>query len=289
MPARSTHLPGSSMRDEDLDQYLSEISQFPLLSQDEEQELARRVATGDDAARQRLISCNLRLVVSIAKYYAKRTRGLSLGDLINEGNLGLIKASERFAPNRGGKFSTYGSYWIRQAIRRALINKARTVRVPAYMVELLSRWLKAQGELVHDLGRAPTPEEVADRCGIPHAKLKDIRRALVAGAASGKGGDADQETISLEEFVVAHETGEILEDALAADLAADHIDATLDACLSDREGLIIKMRYGLGVYTEPITLANVGRAIGLTRERVRQIEQAARRKLQLFLLGNQEE
>ncbi len=198
-------------RDEDLDQYMSDIGRFPLLSKQEERELARRVARGDEAARQRMISCNLRLVVSIAKHYVAGVRGVSLGDLINEGNMGLIKAVERFDPDRGGRFSTYGSYWIRQSIRRALVDKARTVRVPAYMVDIITRWKRAQMELFHSFGRVPTMEEVADHCEIPRAKLKDIRQALSAGTYTTGGADDDEQTLSLEEVVAAQDAGRLQE------------------------------------------------------------------------------
>ena len=272
-------------RDDDLDQYLTEIGRFPLLSQEEERELAARVAAGDEEARTQLISCNLRLVVTIAKQYARQTRVLSLGDLINEGNLGLIKAAGRFDPDRGGKFSTYSAYWIRQVIRRALIYKTRMVRVPAYMVEMLSQWHRARVDLLQSLGRPPTLEEIADSCGIPRAKLRDIQRAMRAGALTGRGGDDAEETISLEEFVAAQATAHGASDVLAAELRTQDVDAILESCLSDREQLVIKMRYGLGDIEKPMTLRDVGRAIHLTRERVRQIEADAYRKLQVFLLG----
>ena len=277
------------MRDADLDQYLEDIGRFPLLTVAEERELAARVAVGDQEARGRLISCNLRLVVAIARSYAARTRTLSFGDLISEGNVGLIRGAERFDPDRGGKFSTYVSYWIRQAIRRALVNKARTVRVPAYMAEILSRWYQARGALFHELGRRPAPEEIADRCGIPRAKLKDVARALEAGAAAGRGADSEgADTLSIEEFIAAEEKRGTFERSLSAELAADQLDDTLDACLSDREALVVKMRYGLGEHLAPRTLDETGRAVGLTPERVRQIERSARRKLLAFLLGRTE-
>jgi RNA polymerase primary sigma factor len=278
-----------SLHNDDIDQYMAEIGRFPLLTEKEERSLARRIAKGDEDARERLISCNLRLVVTIAKYYSQQTAGLGLGDLINEGNLGLIKAAARFNPRRGGRFSTYGSFWIRQAIRRAVIDKSRTVRVPAYMADILTQWRRAHAELSQSLGREPSQEEIADRCKVPYSKIKDVRKAMTSGAFTGRDSEEgdDDDMVSLGEYAAAHQQ-EAAPPVLVFDLKRERVDATLEACLGERERLLLKMRYGLGEFRSPMTLDAVGLRLQLTRERVRQIEMQALEKLQVFLLGRGE-
>src|SRR6202795_4706855 len=159
-----------------LETYLREINETALLSADEEKELAYRIETGDNEARDRMVRANLRLVVNIARGYSGK--GLSLQDLIEEGNLGLLRAVEGFDPAMGTRFSTYASYWIKQSIKRALINTAKTIRIPAYMVELLSKWRRATARLAEELGRTPTPEEIARVLGLPKKKLPIIKKAI---------------------------------------------------------------------------------------------------------------
>src|SRR5829696_4950448 len=159
-----------------LETYLREINETPLLNADEEKMLARRIEEGDSEARDRMVRANLRLVVNIARSYTGK--GLSLQDLIEEGNLGLLRAVEGFDPAMGTRFSTYASYWIKQSIKRALINSAKTIRIPAYMVELLSKWRRASARLTEELGRTPTPEEIARVLGLPRKKLSIIKKAI---------------------------------------------------------------------------------------------------------------
>src|SRR5437764_13084428 len=159
-----------------LETYLREINEMALLTADEEKMLPHRIADGDDAARERMVRANLRLVVNIARGYTGK--GLSLQDLIEEGNLGLLRAVEGFDPAVGTRFSTYASYWIKQSIKRALINSAKTIRIPAYMVELLSKWRRATNRLTEELGRTPTPEEIARVLGLPRKKLPIIKKAI---------------------------------------------------------------------------------------------------------------
>ena len=159
-----------------LETYLREINETALLSADEEKELSRAITAGSNEARDRMVRANLRLVVNIARAYGNR--GLPLQDLIEEGNLGLLRAVEGFDPDMGTRFSTYASYWIKQSIKRALVNSAKTIRIPAYMVELLSKWRRATAKLVDELGRTPTPEEVALELGIPKKKLGIVKKAI---------------------------------------------------------------------------------------------------------------
>lgn len=269
--------------DADLKLYLSEISRYPLLTREQERELARRVRQGDMEARNEMIRANLRLVVSIAKSYADR--GLSLLDLIEEGNLGLLKAVERFNPDEGCKFSTYASWWIRQAIRRALISKVKSVRVPAYMVETLLKWRTVSRELAQKLGREPTPEEVAGELGLPKNKLTALRRALQAHGWAAHLGEYSS-VVDIEDESVQVPGKEDSATDITGGLSLDQIMA---AALSEREQLILRMRFGLpsseGRRQEPCTLEVIGKRIGLTRERVRQIEAQALSKLFCYLTG----
>lgn len=266
--------------DAELELYLSEISKYPLLKPHEERELAYRIAKNDAEARDKMIRSNLRLVVSIAKNYTHR--GMALLDLIEEGNLGLLKAVTRFSPDQGCKFSTYASWWIKQTIRRALINKVKSVRVPAYMVEILTRWKKMSSQLAQKLGRDPTPEEIGKALKLSPSKLSAIRQALSAAAPTGRGGDQET-TIDIEDILAGVPSREEKEAGGPLDeYDRESLRHALEYSLTDRERKIVELRFGIGE-EEPFTLEQIGERIGLTRERVRQIENQALHKLQLFM------
>ncbi|MAE62010.1 MAG: RNA polymerase subunit sigma [Planctomycetaceae bacterium] len=256
--------------------YLREINQTPLLTADEEKQLAWRIIHDNDAdAREHMVTANLRLVVAIAKNFTNR--GMSLQDLIEEGNLGLIRASESFDPSQGARFSTYASWWIKQAIKRALINAGQPIHIPAYMVELIARWKRAGRELEGKLGRPATIEELAEAMEMPPHKLRYVRRAV----------RAHQRPTQMSQHVGAEDMtlGDLLpdentpapHDALLAEDELETLRRLLDA-IDDRESIILRLRFGLDG-EEPMTLREIGKRIGLTRERVRQIEIAALRKL----------
>ena len=231
-----------------------------------------------------MIRCNLRLVVSIAKNY--NDRGMSLLDLIEEGNLGLLKAVGRFSPDQGCKFSTYASWWIKQTIRRALINKVKSVRVPAYMIEVLTRWKRASSFLSQKLGREPGADEIGRHLKLSPNKIAIVRHALSASAPVGRAGDVDN-PFDLDDLLAGVPSREE-SSGLPGDFDREALRSALEFALTDRERHIIELRYGLvpqgsNVESEPCTLEKIGECIGLTRERVRQIENQALRKLQLFL------
>ncbi len=256
-----------------LETYLREINETPLLTPEEEQELALAIAQGDPVARDRMVRANLRLVVNIARSYTGK--GLTLQDLIEEGNLGLLRAVEGFDPAMGTRFSTYASYWIKQSIKRALINCAKTIRIPAYMVELLSKWRRASTRLAEELGRTPTPEEVARVLGLPRKKLAIIKKAIKIYNLTPQTDQADNGW-SLGEILMDEDTSTPEEDLVKQDNLL-HIMEQLNK-MDPREATVLRMRFGLDD-NQPKTLKEIGEALGLTRERVRQIETEALQRL----------
>ncbi len=263
-----------------LETYLREINETSLLSADEEKSLARRIEDGDSEARDRMVRANLRLVVNIARAYTGK--GLALQDLIEEGNLGLLRAVEGFDPRMNTRFSTYASYWIKQSIKRALVNTAKTIRIPAYMVELLAKWRRATARLQDELGRPPTHEEVGKFMNLPKKKLAIIKKAIRVYNAAPQSEQADAGW-SLDEMVMdANSRSPDLEMVEADDLK--HVLELLDK-MDKREATVLRMRFGLDD-EEPKTLKEIGESLGLTRERVRQIESEALSKLSTSLLGD---
>jgi RNA polymerase primary sigma factor len=262
-----------------LETYLREINETSLLSADDEHELAIAIGAGDIQARDRMVRANLRLVVNIARGYTGK--GLSLQDLIEEGNLGLLRAVEGFDPAIGTRFSTYASYWIKQSIKRALINSAKTIRIPAYMVELLSKWRRATTRLADELGRTPTPEEIARVLGLPRKKLPIIKKAIRIYNLTPQTDQAEAGW-SLGEMIM-DERMQTPEDALVENDNLIHVLRQLEI-MDQREATVLRMRFGLDGQV-PRTLKEIGETLGLTRERVRQIETEALNKLGESLNG----
>jgi RNA polymerase primary sigma factor len=256
-----------------LETYLREINETPLLSAEEEKELACRVGVGDSAARDRMVRANLRLVVNIARGYSGK--GLGLEDLIAEGNLGLVRAVEAFDPSRDTRFSTYASYWIKQSIKRTLVNTAKSIRLPAYTVELLTKWRRATAQLQEELGRAPTTEEVANKLNLSRKKLAIVNKAIRI-ANAGPQTDQPEEGRSLEELLM-DENGQTPDVRLAHGEELHQVLHCLDQ-LENREATVLRLRFGLN-NEPPQTLSEIGARLGLTRERVRQIEREALGKL----------
>ena len=253
--------------------YLKEIGKVPLLSAEEEIELAKRMELGDQEAKKRLAEANLRLVVSIAKRYVGR--GMLFLDLIQEGNLGLIKAVEKFDYRKGYKFSTYATWWIRQAITRAIADQARTIRIPVHMVETINKLIRVSRQLLQELGREPSPEEIAEEMGMPADRVREILKI-------------SQEPVSMETPIGEEEDshlGDFIEDdnvpapadAAAFTLLREQLDEVLNT-LTEREQKVLRLRFGIDD-GQPKTLEDVGKRFNVTRERIRQIEAKALRKL----------
>jgi len=253
--------------------YLRSIGQVDLLTAAQEVELAQRIERGDMLAKRQMVEANLRLVVSISKGYLGR--GLGFLDLIQEGSLGLIRAVEKFDYRRGYKFSTYATWWIRQAVTRAIADKARTIRIPVHMVEKLNRVAHVERQLVQSLGREPEPEEIAAELRWPLEDVRDILRVSQVPVSLEKPiGDEDES--ELGDFVADDEVAEPFEEA-SEQLQREGVRKALDA-LPERERQVIELRYGLSGL-EPLTLEEVGRTFGVTRERIRQIETNTLKKL----------
>lgn len=257
--------------------YLREIGKTPLLTREEEVELADRIRNGDKAARDHMIRANLRLVVKIAQDYVNY--GLPLVDLISEGNIGLMKAVERFDPNKGGKLSTYGSWWIKQSIKRALANQSKTIRLPVHMVDKISKMRRVAMVLSEELGREPTDEELSEEIGIDRAKLSHLKAAAQRPASLDAPIGEDDNT----------QFGDIIGDERAQSplelLSHKNMHMQLDdllEVLDEREQKIVVARFGLGGGT-PKTLEEVGAEFGVTRERIRQLQNIALKKLRRAL------
>ena len=258
-----------------LGRYLDEIRVDALLTADEERRLAAAIARGDAEARARLIRYNLRLVVRIARDYTGR--GLTLDDLVGEGNLGLIRATQEFDPSFNVRFSTYASYWIKQSIRHALLNTTTTIRLPAHMVGLLTKWRRAEKTLRRDLGREPSPERVADALGLSAAQRVMVESAFRAKRLrldADRSRDEDEGGWSSDDAVDGHASAEVTVEAAEA---RDDVRRRLSR-LDDRERTIVALRFGLDGHP-PTTLKEIGRQLGVTREWVRKIEARAVRKL----------
>jgi RNA polymerase primary sigma factor len=262
-----------------LETYLREINETALLTADEEKELSRLITAGETAARDRMVRANLRLVVNIARAYTNK--GLPLQDLIEEGNLGLLRAVEGFDPDMNTRFSTYASYWIKQSIKRALINSAKTIRIPAYMVELLTKWRRATAKLDDELGRTPTQEEVAKELGLPKKKLGIVKTAIQLYTQTPQTDDEDAGWLMSD--MVADDRAKGPEDELLDTDNLKHVFRILDT-MEPREATILRMRFGLDD-AEPRTLKEIGESLGLTRERVRQIESEALKRIAKEILG----
>ena len=259
--------------DDPVRMYLKEIGQVPLLSADEEMELAQKVSTGDKAAKKKLTEANLRLVVSIAKKYSGR--GLHILDLIQEGNTGLIRAVDKFDYTKGNKFSTYATWWIRQAITRAIADQARTIRVPVHMVEVINKATRCNRKLVQELGREPTLEEIAEELNLPVEKIIEANRTA-ADTLSLDTPVGDEEDTTIGSFVEDDNTpgpAESTSNTMLAEALAEILDT-----LTQREADVLKMRFGM-YDGRTHTLEEVGQIFGVTRERIRQIENKAIRKL----------
>jgi len=256
-----------------LETYLREINQTALLTAEEEKQLAIEVGEGSVRARDHMVRANLRLVVNIARGYTGK--GLPLPDLIEEGNLGLLRAVEGFDPTMGTRFSTYASYWIKQSIKRALINSAKTIRIPAYMVELLSKWRRASIRLTDELRRTPTHEEIARVLGMPKKKLPIVKKAIRIYHSTPQS-DQSESGWSLGEMV-EDERLKNPEDVMLESDILQHVQQLLNE-IDPREATVLRMRFGLDD-SEPHTLKEIGEALSLTRERVRQIETEALTRL----------
>lgn len=259
--------------DDPVRMYLKEIGKVPLLTMEEEIELAKRIELGDEEAKKKLAEANLRLVVSIAKRYLGR--GMQFLDLIQEGNLGLIKAVEKFEYKKGYKFSTYATWWIRQAITRAIADQARTIRIPVHMVETINRLIRVQRQLVQTLGREPYPEEIAKEMGIPVERVREVMK-ISLDPVSLETPIGEEDDSHLGDFIQDEHVA-VPVDAATYTLLREQLKEVLDT-LTEREQKVLRLRFGLDD-GRPRTLEEVGRDFNVTRERIRQIEAKALRKL----------
>ncbi len=259
--------------DDPVKMYLKDIGKVPLLQPEEETELAKRMMEGDEEAKRLLSEANLRLVVSIAKRYMGR--GMQFLDLIQEGNLGLMKAVEKFDYQKGFKFSTYATWWIRQAITRAIADQARTIRIPVHMVETINKLVRVSRRLLQELGREPTPEEIAKEMGVTEEKVREIQK-IAQDPVSLETPIGEEEDSHLSDFIEdEHSTAPT--DSVSFTMLKEHLLGVLDT-LTPREEKVLRLRYGLDDGRQR-TLEEVGKEFNVTRERIRQIEAKALRKL----------
>ena len=259
--------------DDPVKMYLKDIGRVPLLSADEEVDLAKRMQENDEAAKKRLSEANLRLVVSIAKRYVGR--GMLFLDLIQEGNLGLMKAVEKFDYQKGFKFSTYATWWIRQSITRAIADQARTIRIPVHMVETINKLTRVQRLLLQELGREPTPAEIAEKMGVTEDRVREIQK-IAQDPVSLETPIGEEEDSHLGDFIEDEKTT-TPSDSVAFTMLKEQLLHVLDT-LTPREEKVLRLRYGIDD-GKPRTLEEVGREFNVTRERIRQIEAKALRKL----------
>jgi RNA polymerase primary sigma factor len=259
----------AAMTSDSLQLFLNEAGRYALLTAAEEVELAKAIELGDKAAKDRMVNSNLRLVVSIAKKY--QGHGLSLLDLIQEGIIGLIRAVEKFDWRRGYKFSTYATWWIRQAVQRGVANKSRTIRIPVHIVEREQKIARAERELIAELERAPTDEELAKKTKLELKHVREVKTAARTVASLDKTIGDDTGTSFGD--LVAQESRDVAEEVVVG-LGEDALHRAVET-LPERERLVIKLRYGLGSDKDPMSLEQIGREMGITRERVRQIETQA--------------
>ncbi len=261
--------------------YLKDIKDIPLLKPEEEISLAKAIKKGDEGARKQMIQSNLRLVISIAKRY--NNLGMPMSDLIEEGNLGLMRAVEKFNPGKGFRFSTYAAWWIKQYVLRSIANQGKTIRIPVYMVDIISRYRKVSEKLTQKLGRRPTPGEVAHSIKLPVKKIQEIERMTLQPASldAPMGEEGGTEFIDL----IEQSQSSSAKDALAAFLTHEQVEDLLSR-LTEREQQVLNFRYGLkdgATYT----LGETAKHLGITRERVRQIQNSAEKKLHTFLASQE--